>query len=116
MTFFLFLTLLSRLDAIWIITFLLLNYFIINYKKNLFGLLLFPLLTLSYIILNYLIFGSFIPDSGVAKSLNKTLTFNPETFNFLYIQDSYGYKFISILFLLNVASILLLFFKVKRES
>ena len=113
---FLFLTLLSRLDAIWIITFLLLNYFIINYKKNLFGLLLFPLLTLSYIILNYLIFGSFIPDSGVAKSLNKTLTFNPETFNFLYIQDSYGYKFISILFLLNVASILLLFFKVKRES
>ena len=113
---FLFLTLLSRLDAIWIITFLFLNYFIINYKKNLFGLLLFPLLTLSYIILNYLIFGSFIPDSGVAKSLNKTLTFNPETFNFLYIQDSYSYKFISILFLLNLASILLLFFKVKRES
>jgi hypothetical protein len=112
----LFLTLLSRLDAIWIIMFLLLNYVIINYKKNLFGLLLFPLLTLSYIILNYLIFGSFIPDSGVAKSLNKTLTFNPETFNFLYIKDSYGYKFISILFLLNTASILLLFFKVKRES
>jgi hypothetical protein len=54
---FLFLTLLSRLDAIWIITFLFLNYFIINHKKNLFGLLLFPLLTLSYIILNYLIFG-----------------------------------------------------------
>jgi hypothetical protein len=112
----LFLTLLSRLDAIWIIMFLLLNYVVINYKKNLFGLLLFPLLTLSYIILNYLIFGSFIPDSGVAKSLNKTLTFNPETFNFLYIKDSYGYKFISILFLLNTASILLLFFKVKRES
>jgi hypothetical protein len=113
---FLFLTLLSRLDAIWIITLLLLNYVIINYKKNFFGLLLFPLLFLSYIILNYLIFNSFIPDSGVAKSLNKTLTFNPETFNFLYIKGSYGYKFISTLFLLNIAGIFLLFFKIKRES
>jgi len=112
----LFLTLLSRLDTIWIISILFFNYFIINYKKNVFELSLFPLLSLSYIILNYLIFGSFMPDSGVAKSLNNTLAFNPETFNFLYIQDSYGYKFISILFLLNTASIFLLFFKIRRES
>lgn len=113
---FLFLTLLSRLDSIWIITLLLIYYVIINYKKNLYGLILFPLLTLFYIFFNLLIFGSFIPDSGAAKSLNKILTFNTETFDFLFIQDSYGYNFISILFLLNVASILLLFFKVKRES
>jgi len=56
----LFLTLLSRLDTIWIISILFFNYFIINYKKNVFELSLFPLLSLSYIILNYLIFGSFM--------------------------------------------------------
>jgi hypothetical protein len=113
---FLFLTLLSRLDAIWIVTFLFFTYTVINKKNNLTGLLVFPLLTLLYLTFNQLIFGSFIPDSGAAKSLNKNITINLETFNFLFIQNSYNYKFISILFLINVSGILIFFFKIKKET
>jgi len=113
---FLFLTLLSRLDAIWIVTFLFFTYTVINKKNNLTGLLVFPLLTLLYLTFNHLIFGSFMPDSGAAKSLNKIITINLETFNFLFIHNSYSYKFISILFLINVTGILLFFFKIKKET
>jgi hypothetical protein len=112
----LFLTLLSRLDAIWIIGILFFNYVRINKKNNHIGLLIFPLLTLLYLVFNHLIFGSFIPDSGIAKSLNKTSAINLETFNFLFIQNSYSYKFISFLFLINVSSFFLFFLKIKKET
>jgi hypothetical protein len=111
----LFLTLLSRLDVIWIIFFLFFNYLLIN-NKNITSLFSFFLLTLLYLFFNHLIFGSFMPDSGTAKSLNNSTVFNSETFNFLFTQGSYSYQFISVLFLINVFGLLLLFLKIRKET
>ena len=98
-----FLTFLSRLEFI-IVYFLIIFYELFIKKKisliYLSKLSVFPSLLIIYIFFNLFFFQLPFPESGVAKSLTKEIKFNLETFNFLKI-NSYGMKFISLLFLLN---------------
>ena len=108
-----FLTFLSRLEFI-IVYFLIIFYELFVKKKislsYLFKLSIFPSLLIIYIFLNLIFFQLPFPESGIAKSLTKEIKFNLETFNFLKV-NSYGMKFISLLFLLNFFTIYLVFLK-----
>ncbi len=108
-----FLTFLSRLEFIILYAIILSHELLIQKKMNFmyfYKLSLFPLLLILYISFNLYFFQLPFPESGMAKSLFKEIRFNLETFEFLRA-NSYGMKFISLLFLLNLFSIFLIFFK-----
>ena len=111
---FAFLTFLARLE--FILFYFVLLFHILFLKKKIFQkkyvlqILLLPFLLIIYVIFNDFYFDSFFPESGIAKSLNKELKFNQETFSFLKSQQI-GMKFISFLFYLNILGLFFLFSK-----
>ena len=115
---FAFLTFLSRLEFI-------LFYFVIFFyelfiakkifqKKYIFQILILPILLIFYMVFNHFYFDSFLPESGIAKSLNNHLQFNKETFAFLTSQ-SLSMKFISSLFYINIFGLFFLFSKLLNK-
>jgi hypothetical protein len=109
-----FLSILSRLEFL-IFYFFILSYELFFKKKililNYFLKILFlPLLIILYLCINFILFEYILPESGLAKSLTKEIKINLETFSFLK-SNSYGMKFISILFLINCIGIFFLFSK-----
>ena len=109
-----FLTFLSRLEFLIFYFIFLANDLFVNSKlfntKYLIKVSFFPFLILIYLIVNYFIFGYPLPESGIAKSLFKEIMFNKETFLFLNA-ESFGMRFISILFIFNSIGLLFLFTK-----
>ena len=111
---FAFLTFLSRLEFILFYSVILFHEFFLNkkifQKKFILQILILPFLLIIYLIFNNFYFDNFLPESGVAKSLNNEFKFNQETFSFLSKQEK-GMKFISFLFYLNIFGLLFLFSK-----
>ena len=108
-----FLTFLSRLEFIFLYSIIISHELLIKKKISssyLIKLSTFPFLLSLYILINLYFFQLPFPESGIAKSLFNDLKFNLETFEFLKV-NSYGMKFISVLFLFNIFSFFLLFIK-----
>lgn len=108
-----FFTFLSRLEFIYLYAVILSNELFLKKRFNLIylsKLSILPLLLSFYIIFNLYFFKLPFPESGLAKSLFNEFKFNTETFQFLSV-NSYGMKFISILFLINLISLILIFIK-----
>jgi hypothetical protein len=111
---FAFLTFLARLEFILFYT-VILSYDLflkkkLFQKKYVLKISLLPFLLIIYLIFNNFYFDNFLPESGVAKSLNNEFKFNKENFSFLKSQGM-GMKFISLLFYLNVFGLFFLFSK-----
>lgn len=112
-SFFSFLSIMSRLDIIFIFFLLGLNQF--NQNQNKFEFLLkflpFPLLLIFfYLIINIYFFGYPFPESGLAKSLYIEFKFNLETFSFIE-KKSLGFIFIKLLFFINIIGFFFIFSK-----
>ncbi len=109
-----FFTFLSRLEFLIFYFVFLSNEFFFNKKifnkVYLLRISFLPLLILIYLLLNFYYFGYPLPESGIAKSLQKKLIFNKETFLFLF-SESFGMRFISLLFIFNFAGLILIFSK-----
>ena len=84
------------------------------FKKKIFKfdyflkILCLPGLIIIYILINLYFYQVPLPESGIAKSLNKNFTLNKEIFTFLK-SDGYGMKFISLLFYINCIGIFFIF-------
>ena len=113
-----FFTFLSRLEIIFLYFVILLRELI--FKKKIYEfdyilkLAILPLLLIIYVCLNIYFFQLPFPESGIAKSLVNEIKINKETFSFLS-ENSYGMKFISLLFYVNCLGVFLLFSKKIRN-
>lgn len=107
-----FFTFLSRLEFLIFYFVLLCDEFFL--KKKIFKfdyflkILCLPGLIIIYILINLYFYQVPLPESGIAKSLNKNFTLNKEIFTFLK-SDGYGMKFISLLFYINCIGIFFIF-------
>ena len=111
---FAFLTFLARLE--FILFYAVILFYDLFLKKKIFQkkyvlkISILPLLLIIYFIFNNFYFDNFLPESGIAKSLNNEFKFNIENFSFLKSQGL-GMKFISFLFYLNIFGLFFLFSK-----